>query len=57
VRIQLQVDEQLAKEVYRKMWIDTTNEAARQKMLSGIQDAGQWAVIIAQLAIILGFAL
>ena len=57
VRIQLQVDEQLAKEVYRKMWIDTTNEAARQKMLSGIQDTGQWAVIIAQLAIILGFAL
>jgi hypothetical protein len=57
VRIQLQMDEQLAKEVYRKLWIDTTNQANSDKMWAGVQDAGQWAIIIGQLAVILGLAL
>lgn len=57
VRIQLQVDEQLAKEVYKKLWIDTANQAANDKMWTGIQDAGQWAIIIGQLIAILSLAL
>ena len=57
IRIELQMDHQLAKEVYKQMWIDSENRLSSQKLLGNVEKAGLAAVIVAQLIAIIALAL
>lgn len=46
VRIELQVDERLAKEVYKQMWIDAVNKGIIDKRWANFEKAGHWALIL-----------
>lgn len=55
-RIELQVDQQLAKELYKQMWIDVENRRIDEKFWNNLEKAGNWAIIIAQLIAIIAIA-
>ncbi len=55
-RIELQVDERLAKEVYKQLWIDTQNNRITDQRWDTVNKAGMYAIIIG-LLINLGLAL
>jgi hypothetical protein len=44
--IDLIIDQQLAKEVYKEMWIDTTNAKNKQSSQFGLEKYGLYGVII-----------
>lgn len=44
--IDLIIDQQLAKEVYKEMWIDTTNAKNRDATLFGLEKYGLYGIII-----------
>ena len=47
--VQLVVDEELAKELYKQFWIDTENKRINDKRWESLEKGGMWAIIIGQL--------
>jgi hypothetical protein len=47
--IQLIVDENLAKELYKQFWIDTENKRIADSRWSSLEKGGLWAIILGQL--------
>lgn len=56
VRVEIQMDEKLAKEVYKQLWIDAQNGRITDQRWDTVNKAGMWAIIIG-LLINLGIAL
>jgi len=47
--IQLVIDEELAKELYKQFWIDTENKRIADNRWNSLEKGGMWAVIIGQI--------
>jgi hypothetical protein len=56
IRVELQLDHQLAKEVYKQLWVDTENKLANTKLLGNVEKGGLAAIIVAQLIAIISLA-
>jgi hypothetical protein len=56
IRVELQLDQQLAKEVYKQMWIDSENRLANDKLMNDLEKGGLAAVIVGQLMAIMALA-
>jgi len=47
--VQLVIDEELAKELYKQFWIDTENKRLNDSRWNSLEKGGMWAIIIGQL--------
>lgn len=47
--LQLQVDQELAKELYKQFWIDAENKRIVDKRWDSLEKGGYWAIILGQL--------
>ncbi len=54
--VQLVIDEELAKELYKQFWIDTENKRINDNRWNSLEKGGMWAVIIAQLIAMIALA-
>jgi len=55
--VQLVIDEELAKELYKQFWIDTENKRISDKRWEGLEKGGMWAIIIGQLLALIAISL
>lgn len=52
-RAELRVDERLAKEVYKQMWVDAMNKNITDKQWHSLQKTGDWVMMFAEALIII----
>lgn len=55
--VQLVIDEELAKELYKQFWIDTENKRISDKRWDSLEKGGMWAIIIGQLLALIATSL
>lgn len=55
--VQLVIDEELAKELYKQFWMDTENKRIADKRWDSLEKGGMWAIIIGQLIALIATAL
>ena len=55
--VQLVIDEELAKELYKQFWMDTENKRLSDKRWDTLEKGGLWAIILGQLVALIATSL